>query len=184
MKKILVFSGSNSSTSINQALCRFAATLISAHETKVIELRDYQSPLYNADIEKNEGIPEETHHLLELFHQHDAFMISLPEYNGSLTPLFKNTIDWISRVERPIFQEKPVLLLGASPGKRGTKSNQEYVARMMPHWGASTVLIFRLPNFHDNFDKAKMELTDSGKRDELKSVIGEFESILSGKPEN
>jgi chromate reductase, NAD(P)H dehydrogenase (quinone) len=95
MKKVLVFAGSNSRTSINQMLVTYASTLLKNTEATVIELKDYPAPVFSEDIEKNEGHPETLKALNELFKSHDGFIISLPEYNSSVSPVFKNTVDWI-----------------------------------------------------------------------------------------
>jgi len=75
MKKVLVFAGSNSSTSINQMLVTYASTLLKNTEATVIELKDYPAPVFSEDIEKNEGHPETLKALNELFKSHDGFII-------------------------------------------------------------------------------------------------------------
>lgn len=66
---------------------------------------------------------------------------------------FKNIMDWISRTEGTIFQEKPVMLMSTSPGPRGGITNLHNMQKVFPHWGASAVYAdFSLPNFYQNFD--------------------------------
>jgi len=101
MAKVLVFSGSNSSTSINQQLAVYAAAYLKEHEVRVIHLQDYPAPVYSMDMEKRGEFPESMRELNELFKAVDAMLISLPEYNSGITPVFKNTMDWISRIEKP-----------------------------------------------------------------------------------
>ena len=122
MKKILTFSGSNSSKSINQALVKHVTSFVKNNKVTEIDLRDYPLPLYSLDIEENEGIPENARKLKQLFDKHDAFIISLPEHNTSMTAFFKNTIDWLSRIQMSLFNNKPILLLSASPGPGGGRS--------------------------------------------------------------
>jgi NAD(P)H-dependent FMN reductase len=81
-------------------------------------------PLYDGDLEDEKGIPENALTLKRLFTQHQAFLISSPEYNGLITPLLKNTIDWISRPtpnDKSLipFTGKIAAIVSASPGALG-----------------------------------------------------------------
>lgn len=176
MKKILVFAGSNSSTSINQLLATYASTLLKSIEFKIIELKDYPAPVFSEDIEKNEGYPETMKALNELFKEYDGFIISLPEYNSSITPVFKNTVDWISRIERPTFKDKPVLLLSTSNGGRGASTVLNYVESIIPRWGGNVIGTYSLPNFKENFDKNSSTITNIQEVEKLKFIVAEFES--------
>jgi NAD(P)H-dependent FMN reductase len=90
-----------------------------------LDLRDYPLPLYDADLEKWDGLPANALALKDVFGSHDAILFSLPEYNGSVTPLFKNTIDWASRPPAPgqpglaWARNKPTALVSASNGALG-----------------------------------------------------------------
>jgi NAD(P)H-dependent FMN reductase len=122
MKNILAFSGSNSSNSINQALVKYVSTLVENNKVNVISLVDYDLPLYNIDIEKNEGIPFKAKALIKLFNESDGFIISTPEHNSSIPAFFKNTIDWLSRIEKDVFKNKAILLMSTSPGPGAAKN--------------------------------------------------------------
>ena len=98
--KILVFAGSIRSGSYNARLAALAAkelTLIDADVT-LISLADYPMPLYDGNLEQATGPPESAIKLKRLFGIHQGVFIASPEYNASVTPLLKNTLDWISRV--------------------------------------------------------------------------------------
>ena len=84
MTKILSFSGSNHSKSINHSLVTYASSCVKNHEVKLIDLRDYDVPIFSLDIETNEGHPEKIKDLEKLISNYDALMIALPEYNGCL----------------------------------------------------------------------------------------------------
>lgn len=123
---ILAFAGSLRSGSYNKQLVQFAAerALQAGAEVTVIDLRDYRLPIYDADLEQENGIPANAQQLKELFRQHDGLILACPEYNSSITAVLKNTIDWVSRPEegRPpldCFDSKVALLLAASPGRLG-----------------------------------------------------------------
>ena len=101
MPKILVMPGSTRTGSHNVKLAALATkelTLIDADVTR-ISLADYEMPIYNGDLEKEEGIPENGTRLAKMIAAHQGVFIATPEYNNSVPPLLKNTIDWVSRVE-------------------------------------------------------------------------------------
>jgi chromate reductase len=97
--RIVALAASLREGSFNRRLVRVAADGLVAAGADVtrLDLRDYPLPLYDADLEKWDGLPANALRLKDVFASHDALLFSLPEYNGSVTPLFKNTIDWASR---------------------------------------------------------------------------------------
>jgi NAD(P)H-dependent FMN reductase len=124
--KILAFSGSARKDSFNQKLIRIAArgAQEAGSEVTLVDLRDYVMPLYDGDLETNSGIPDTVKKFKTLMKAHDGFLMACPEYNSSITPLLKNTIDWCSRQEAgetPLvcFQGKVTSLMSASPGALG-----------------------------------------------------------------
>lgn len=127
MAKIVFFAGSTRKESINKKLARLAATMAEAAgaEITVIDLKDYEMPLYNGDLEMEQGIPDNAKKLKQVFIDHDGFFIASPEYNSSYSALLKNTIDWMSRAheenESPLVAYKgKIAALGAiSPGALG-----------------------------------------------------------------
>ncbi len=123
--KILAFAGSTRKGSFNQQLVQLAAKAAESAgaDVTVINLNDYPLPIFNEDLEKD-GPPENALRLKELFLQHSGLLISSPEYNSSLTPLLKNTIDWVSRgddTNPPLaaFTGKVAGIMAASPGGLG-----------------------------------------------------------------
>jgi NAD(P)H-dependent FMN reductase len=123
---ILAFAGSTRRESFNRTLIKIAASgaeLAGAAVTR-IELADYPLPLYNQDLETEQGFPAEAMALKKLFLSHDGLLMACPEYNSSITPLWKNTIDWVSRPapgEGPLaaFKGKAATIMSASPGRLG-----------------------------------------------------------------
>ena len=124
--RLLVFAGSVRRESFNARLARFAAHEAEAGgaEAALLDLADFGLPLYNGDLEADEGVPAGAVRLKELFLAHDGFLIASPEYNGSISPLLKNAIDWVSR---PVAGQQPLVwfagkvagLMAASPGPLG-----------------------------------------------------------------
>lgn len=125
--KIVVFAGSIRSGSINEKLAAAVAAALRAAgaEASHISLRDYALPLYDADLQAREGVPEAARRLVELFFAHQGVFVASPEYNASFSPLLKNTFDWMSRVNvegrppLPAFKERVFALGGVSNGAMG-----------------------------------------------------------------
>ena len=127
MKHILVFSGSQRQDSLNRRLAFFLAQQLEHDFTlDVVDTKDIDFPLFNQDDERNPEILKKIFPIYQRFLQADGFVMVCPEYNGSVTPFLKNTIDWISRLSRiapdecinPL-QEKPMLLASATAGMSG-----------------------------------------------------------------
>ncbi len=156
MKTILAFSGSLSADSINHRLVEYTALQLPTLRVQVIRLSDFEAPLYRKELETASGIPESIQRLRKLFDGADAFIISTPEYNSSIPAGFKNTIDWLSRMEGKVFQQKPVLLMAKSPGPRGGRSVLDHLTPILPFWGANLVGTFSLPKFNENFSDGKI----------------------------
>ena len=161
--KILVFAGSTRKSSLNRLLARAAAELARAGGARVtlLELADFDVPMYNADLEA-EATPPDVMALKQLMFAHPAWVICSPEYNGSTTALLKNTIDWVSSPVKadPVwkdgsraFKGKVVGMLSASPGALGGLRSQSHLAPLllnMQCWVAPTA--FALGHAGDAFD--------------------------------
>jgi chromate reductase, NAD(P)H dehydrogenase (quinone) len=125
--KILVFAGSIRTGSHNARLAALATKLLAAEEAEPtrISLQDFPLPLYDADLEARSGPPQHAVNLKRMMMQHGGVFVATAEYNASVTPLLKNTIDWISRVregtEAPLaaFRNRVFALAAASPGTLG-----------------------------------------------------------------
>ena len=112
------FCGSVRHGSLNQGLLDAAAHIArsAGHRVKMIDLRDYPLPLFNQDLEDADGVPADVAPIHAAIAASDAVLIASPEYNGGYTPVFKNTIDWISRIDHLTFFPKYLGLLCATPG--------------------------------------------------------------------
>lgn len=124
--KILAFAGSTRTESYNKRLVKIAANGAKAAGAEVtyLDLRDLSLPLYDQDLEAQQGIPENALRLKELMRNSDGLLIASPEYNSSVTPVLKNAIDWASRPlegEPPLacFTDKVAAIMSASPGALG-----------------------------------------------------------------
>ena len=124
--KILAFAGSTRIDSFNKKLVKIAATgaVEGGADVTVIDLRDFAMPLYDGDLEHQQGLPSSARKLKDLMLSHQGFLISAPEYNSSISGVLKNTIDWVSRPsegEEPLacFKGKVAGIMSASPGGLG-----------------------------------------------------------------
>lgn len=117
MKEVIAFSGSNSSTSINQDLINKIAD--QKDNVHVMDLTKFDIPLFSVDLEKENGIPSGVEELVNQIKKYSKVIISTPEHNGALPAFFKNILDWISRHELKFLEDKKVIILSTSPGKRG-----------------------------------------------------------------
>lgn len=126
MAKILAFSGSSRNDSYNQRLVQIAAAGArqAGAEVTVINLADYPMPLFNQDLEADEGMPKPARAFKELLIAHDGFLIASPEYNSAFSPLLKNALDWASRREGDearllAYTRKTAVIMAASTGALG-----------------------------------------------------------------
>jgi chromate reductase, NAD(P)H dehydrogenase (quinone) len=153
---ILAFGASHSKNSINQQFASYVAKKFSANNhVSVIQLTDYDVPVYTVDREAEIGFPQEVKLFLQQLQEADFLIISLAEHNGSYTASFKNLFDWTSRVEMNLFANKKLFLLSTSPGPKGGRFVLEAAKVRFPIHGAEIVGSFSLPKFYDNFDANK-----------------------------
>jgi chromate reductase len=120
--KVLAFAGSLRRDSVNKKLAREALRVLveqSRARAEFVDLRDYPMPLYDGDREQNQGVPDEVIKLGAGITEADALVVATPEYNGSISSVLKNALDWISRIKPVPIAGKHLVLLSASPGGWG-----------------------------------------------------------------
>ncbi|VXB42961.1 NADPH-dependent FMN reductase [Maribacter litoralis] len=176
MKKVITIAGSNSQKSINKHLLSFTSSLLENVEINSIDLNDYVMPIYGVDFEAENGVPTAIKRLNELLDDADGFIISLAEHNGSYAAVFKNTIDWLSRVNMKIWREKPMLLMATSPGGRGGANALQSARTYFPFLGAKIIETYSLPSFYDNFKEG--EIIEEDYRKELEDKTVKFSEEL------
>lgn len=103
----------------------------------------------------------------------DYLVISLAENNGNFSAAFKNIFDWCSRIQKEVFQQKPMLLMATSPGERGGASVLEIAEKAFPRYGGSIKGTFSLPSFGLNFDVENGEISNLEFREELQKIIAD-----------
>lgn len=119
--RLLVFSASLRVASLNTRLARLAETVIEKNGGIVdfANMSEFDCPSFNQDLEKNNFHPKGAEEFRKRILANDAFIISSPEYNGSMPGVLKNSIDWVSRFRPQPFNERHALLMSASPSMGG-----------------------------------------------------------------
>ena len=172
--KIIAFAGSPSKNSINKKLAAYAAGLFEDSEVEVLDLNDYEMPLFSVDKEAVVGQHALAKAFLEKIAGADFVVVSLAENNGNYSAAFKNTLDWCSRINAKLFQDKPMLLMATSPGARGGASVLEIAQNNFPRFNAQIKATFSLPSFNDNFDVEKMKISNEELDKQLQNIIKEI----------
>lgn len=169
--KVLVFAGSNSTTSINKQLAKYAANQLENAQLIVLDLNDFEMAIYSPEREKASGIPQQATDFLQHISQCDFIVTSMAENNANFSAAFKNVFDWCSRAEKVVFQNKPMLLMATSPGARGGMNVLEIANNTFSRFGAEVKATFSLPSFYQNFDTENQKITEENLDNKLKEII-------------
>jgi len=148
---ILTIGASSSHNSINKKLANYTANLISGYQVKLIDLNNFEMPIYSIDRENDQGVPAEAVEFKELIRQSAGIVISFAEHNGTYTAAFKNIMDWASRLEGKLWDGKPMLLLSTSPGGNGATTVLDAATKAFPYLGGDVVGAQSVPKFQENF---------------------------------
>jgi len=176
MKNIIAFAGSDSRTSINKQLAAYAASLVNGVGVQILDLNDFELPLYGIDREVEHGIPDNAHKFLDIIKASDGIVLSLAEHNGAYATVFKNLFDWMSRIDNKLWSDKPMLLMATSPGGRGGATVLEIAKGRFGYMGGNIVGSFSLPSFGDNFSDGK--LTNEALYNDLLEEVKQLEESL------
>ena len=173
-KKIIAFGASSSKTSINKQLATYAAHQFQNTTVEVLDLNNYELPIFSTDRETESGIPQLAQDFYAKIGSADLIVISFAEHNGAYSAAFKNIFDWTSRINAKTFQEKSMLLLATSPGARGGSSVLEIASKRFPFQGAIVKGSFSLPSFYENFDSEK-GITNEDLKNQLLEIVNAIE---------
>ncbi|HRQ28735.1 MAG TPA: NAD(P)H-dependent oxidoreductase [Saprospiraceae bacterium] len=164
---ILAFSTSASSVSINKKLVKEVLKHFEGASVDFPDMSEYDLTIFTTDKEKRDGIPEKVFEFASRIDQADLIILSLAEHNGAYTAIFKNLLDWTSRIPgRSVFNNRKIFLLATSTGPRGGSTVLGIASSRFPFNGGEVVETFSLPSFNENFDDEKGILIDD-KRLEL-----------------
>jgi NAD(P)H-dependent FMN reductase len=175
--KILAFAASNSRKSINQQLVKYAAGLCTNDQVEVLDINDYEMPIYSSDREEAlPSLPEQAQLFFSKITQADALIISFAEHNGSYTAAYKNLFDWASRIDSKVFQNKAMLLLSTSPGPGGAASVLAAAKASAPYFAGDVKSTLSIPSFYENFDLETQLLKNSELQQQLKEALNSLNS--------
>ncbi len=179
---VLAFAASNSKQSINRQLASYAAHLIEGARVEILDINDYEMPIFSEDRERELGQPEQARAFLRKIAEADAVIVSFAEHNGSYTAAYKNLFDWTSRITTDVFQHKPALYLSTSPGPGGAASVLAAAVESAPHFAADLKASLSLPSFHDNFDIGTGQLTNAEILQELRQAVQSLSQSSDQQP--
>jgi len=179
MKKILALGASSSSKSINRRLAKYAASLVQNADVNLLDLNDYEMPLYSIDREEA-GIPEPALRFKKQIAEADGIIISFAEHNGTYAVAFKNILDWASRIESGLWMNKPMLLLATSPGGRGAIGILKIAETSYSYLNGKVVGALPVPGFFDVFDDKK-GLSDKELQDELERLVAKLSAEMAAE---
>ena len=177
MSKILAFGASSSKKSINKKLAVYVASCIPNADVNILDLNDYEMPIYSIDRENADGIPDLAHRFKQQFKNSDAVVISFAEHNASYTSAFKNIFDWISRIDKNVWHNKPMFLLATSTGANGAVIVLEAAFSRISRRNTNHISTFSLPNFNENFND-NLGITDPKLKSIFESKLNEFISKI------
>jgi NAD(P)H-dependent FMN reductase len=178
---ILAIAGSTRTESFNRKLLALAVRSgrIAGLDIDHVELADYPIPIFNEDLEAQHGQDPNATLLRHKLETSDGLMLACPEYNGSLTPLLKNVIDWVSRTEGggagvEVYRGKTALLIGASPGRLGATRAMKHLDAVLDGVGVHVMpKHFSVPHAAGAFD-ASDEFTAEESREQLERLTAAF----------
>lgn len=156
-KRILAFGASNSAQSINKQFATYTASQLRDVQTTILDLNDFELPVYSPDLERMAGVPSNAVRFSQLIQESDGIIISLAEYNGLYTSAFKNLWDWMSRLGNPkIWHDKAMFLQGTSPSKRPGSYVMKVSEHLFPIFGANIIASFHLPSYNHFFKNGQI----------------------------
>jgi chromate reductase len=172
--KLLAFAASSSSQSINKKLVTFASSLVKNADVEILDINDYEMPLFSEDREKALGQPDQAKAFFAKLGEADAIIISFAEHNGSYTAAYKNLFDWTSRIDMKLFQNKPMVLLSSSPGPGGAGTVLAAASGSAPYFAADVKGTLSVPSFYKNFDVETQKITNPELLAELTTVVNKL----------
>jgi len=179
--KVIAFAASSSTRSINKQLVTYAASLLQGVEVDILDLNDYELPLFSVDREEQLGQPQLAKDFLHKIASSQGLIISFAEHNSTYSVAYKNLFDWCSRIDKKVFADKPAVFLATSPGGRGGASVLAEALASAGRFGGQVVASLSVPNFADNFDGAAGRLTNDVLNSQLAAAMSSLQQVLVGR---
>ena len=178
--RLLFFAGSRREASYNKKLALLGRHIadVNGIEAVFVDLKDYPMPLYDGDLEAKDGPPEKAREFKALLQEYQGVFIASPEYNSGITPLLKNTIDWVTRVKAKgetgleVYKTRVFAISGASPGGYGAMRSLLQLRQILEVGVSATVIPQQIavPRAMDAFD-TDGSLKDKGQQELCKTVV-------------
>ncbi|MFA0441694.1 NADPH-dependent FMN reductase [Vibrio sp. 10N.286.49.C2] len=169
--KVIAFGASTSGTSINKLLATYAANQIEGADVEVLDINQYEVPLFSEDKEKEIGQADGAKQFLDAIAQADALVISYAEHNGHFPAAYKNLFDWATRIEREVFAGKPAVYLSTSPGPGGAANALAAAVNSAPYFGGNVKASVSVPSFYDNFDVENGDVVNAEIKQQLQQAV-------------
>ena len=152
---------------VNRTLATYAASLVDGALVEVLDIHDYEMPIFSEDREEELGQPEEAKRFFRKIGDADAIVVSYAEHNGSYSAAYKNLFDWASRIDSKVFQNTPMLILATSPGPGGAANVLSLAETSAPHFAGDVRGSISVPSFHKNFDVETNEISNPHIRSQI-----------------
>ncbi len=176
--KILAFAASNSTKSINKALVSLSSQLLEEHTVEILDINDYEVPMFSQDLEAEQGAPRAAEQFLAKIANADALLISYAEHNYNFVAAYKNLFDWASRINRQVYQGKPTIMMATSIGPGGGKNVLRIAVDTAKYFDGNVIGTFLLPSFNDNFDRDSQSITNAELLSELKTTLALYSDVV------
>lgn len=166
--KLVGFAGSNSKNSINKELLNYTLNQIEGADTKVLDLNDFEMPIYSIDRQEENGFPQQAVDFHQAIVDADGVVITLAEHNGNFSVALKNILDWVSRIDMSFLKDKKLLIISSSPGGYGGGNVLEIGLKYFGQFASGEIVeSASFPSFYDNFKDGQIV------NEELKAIIDE-----------
>src|SRR6056297_2132423 len=173
---ILAFAATNSRQSINHALIEHAmerlVQIAPGAQIETLDLHDYEMPIYSIDREREAGIPAPAQDFFARVGRADAILVAFAEHNGTVTAAWKNVFDWMGRIEMKLWQDRPMVLLAASPGPRAGAGVLDSQKALAPHFGGDVLGRLGIGRWRDAWDADTRSLTRPEDAEALDALLG------------
>lgn len=178
--KILAVPATNHRDGINRQLLGYVAGILGeGHEMEIVDLNDYELPIYSQDREAESGVPDRAVELFDKIGSADAVIISFAEHNGSYTAAWKNIYDWMSRIDQGVYQGTHVVMLAATPGPRAGAGVLASATMSAPFFGAELVGHLGIGKFGSTFDTDAARLVDADLDAQLRELLASLVSAAA-----
>ena len=188
--RIAIIAGSTRRASVNSLLAREIAAELERRDRDhlLVDLAEFDMPIYHGDLEEEQGVPAPARRLADVLRDSGGLVVASPEYNGSFSPLLKNTVDWVTRIDMGVLRDTLVGLAAASPGRGGGVRGLARVRTWLENMRlivAATDLSIPLVHERVTDETGSLRLDDDTRRVVaawVDAYLVEFDEYCTGRP--